>query len=69
MDLTCLANLAALAVGMDASPELEKQCHEFVAYIEKTKWHHEVRREAKAIAKLFKETIRRCSKQLRVSCP
>lgn len=55
IDVTILAKYAAEAVAMPSSLLLRDQCLAFAAYARRTKWHHSVRREAMAIAKVFDE--------------
>lgn len=53
-DLGRLAKYAAEGITMRWSPLLAKQCEDFAAYIDRVKWHHTVREEAKALKKLFR---------------
>lgn len=59
-DLDQLSQKADEAEKMQPSELLGQQCLDFAEFIERTKWHHEVRSEAKEIAKKFRRTYRFC---------
>ena len=65
MDLITLSHCASIAVGMNSSEELKRQCHEFFKYIKDQKWHHSVRKEARILGKLFNAISKRCAKEMR----
>jgi hypothetical protein len=60
LDLTTLALYADRSEAMPASDLLGQQCYDFAVYIERTRWHHSVRDEARSLARRFRATYRLC---------